>query len=306
MDCTTDGQGIGMGVKLGIIGGSGLYALPGLAQGVWRQVETPWGAPSDALLSGTLAGIDAVFLPRHGRGHGLLPSELNFRANIAALRLSGCTHLLSLSACGSFREAMAPGDFVLVDQFIDRTTGRARTFFGSGIVGHVAMADPVSAPFLATAARAAGDCAIPVHSGGTYLCIDGPQFSTRAESRLYRSWGGDVIGMTNLPEAYLAREAGLIYLPVAMVTDYDSWRLDSAGVEAADILSVLSGNSAKAQALVTALAARLAAGEAADDPACTGALVQAIITAPAQWPAATASALDAIRLPADSREGASR
>lgn len=271
-------------VKLGIIGGSGLYAMPGLAGGDWRTAETPWGTPSDALLHGAIAGLEAVFLPRHGRGHRLAPAELNFRANIAALKLAGCTHLLSVSACGSFREAMAPGDFVMVDQFIDRTTGRARSFFGGGIVAHVALADPVSAAFLATGVAAAEQAGIRVHAGGTYLCIDGPQFSTRAESRLYRSWGADVIGMTNLPEAYLAREAGLTYLPVAMVTDYDSWRDNQEGVETADIMAVLAGNSAKAQALVAGLAARLALGEAPPDPAATTALDHAIITARSAWP----------------------
>lgn len=278
-------------VKLGIIGGSGLYAMPGLAQGEWRQVDTAWGEPSDALLQGVLGTVPTVFLPRHGRGHRILPSELNFRANIAALRLAGCTHLLSVSACGSFREDMAPGDFVIVDQFIDRTTARPRSFFGDGIVGHVSMADPVSAPFSALAAAACETTGIPSHRRGTYLCIDGPQFSTRAESRLYKAWGADVIGMTNLPEAYLAREAGLIYASIAMVTDYDSWRDEQAGVETAEVLAVLGGNAAKAQLLVSEIGQRLSAGEAAHDPVATSASAYAAITDPAHRPADRATVL---------------
>ena len=208
---------------LGIIGGSGVYAVDGLANPRWETVETPFGAPSDDLLTGELDGQKLVFLPRHGRDHRLPPSRLNFRANIDALKRAGVTEILSLSAVGSLREDLAPGDFVIVDQFIDRTFAREKSFFGEGLVAHVSMADPVCSRLGDLIEAAAGTLPVRLSRGGTYLVMEGPQFSTRAESELYRSWGCHVIGMTNMPEAKLAREAEMCYATVAMVTDYDCW-----------------------------------------------------------------------------------
>jgi len=272
------------GGRLGIIGGSGLYRMAGLKDAEWQTVETPWGSPSDALLTGRLAGREVVFLPRHGRHHGLAPHELNHRANIAALKTLGVTEILSISACGSFREHLPPGTFVIVDQYIDRTQGRARSFFGEGVVAHVSMAEPACGGLGAVAAEACAALRIPHQKGGTYLCMEGPQFSTRAESRLYRSWGADVIGMTNLPEAYLAREAEICYQSVAMVTDFDSWHEAHAAVEAADVLNVLSNNGRLAQALVADMAARLAPRSDACPSGCDRALDNAILTPPSAWP----------------------
>lgn len=232
---------------LGVIGGSGLYDIPGLAHRRWERVQGPWGEASDHLLFGELEGVQLVFLPRHGRGHRLSPTHINARANIDALKRAGCTDVISIAAVGSLKEELVPGAFVVVDQYIDRTVARPSSFFGRGLVAHVSMADPVCprlSGMLAAAARAAG---VPTASNGTYLAMEGPQFSTRAESRLYRSWGCDVIGMTGLPEAKLAREAELPYACLAMVTDYDSWRDGEAGVEAAQILKVMQGNAAHAR-----------------------------------------------------------
>lgn len=239
---------------LGIIGGSGLYGLPGMENRRSEWMETPWGRPSDELQFGELNGLQLVFLPRHGRGHKVPPSNINFRANIDALKRAGVTDLVSISACGSFREDLAPGTFVLVDQFIDRTFAREKSFFGPGCVAHVSMADPVS-PGLADqidAALKAED--IPYVRGGTYLVMEGPQFSTRAESELYRAWGCDVIGMTNMPEAKLAREAEICYATVAMVTDYDCWHDDHANVDVAEVIRILKANAETAQNLVGRLA----------------------------------------------------
>ncbi|MBB4632711.1 S-methyl-5'-thioadenosine phosphorylase [Sphingosinicella soli] len=279
-----------MGDKLGIIGGSGLYALGSLTDVEQRPVETPFGAPSDELLFGRLGQVDLVFLPRHGRGHRLTPSEVPYRANIAALKAAGCTHVLSLSACGSFKEALSPGTFVLVDQFVDRTRGRAKSFFGDGIVAHVSLADPVCGPLGARVAAAAETLGIPFVSGGTYLAMEGPQFSTRAESRAYVAAGFDVIGMTNMPEAALAREAELCYASVAMVTDYDSWRPAEEGANVADILEVMHGNSANASALVAAIAAAWRPVSACPQ-GCDHALDHALITDPALWPQPTVERL---------------
>ena len=238
---------------VGIIGGSGVYHLPGL-EGV-REVEatTPFGAPSDALRFGRIGGTEAVFLARHGRGHRLSPDGINYRANIYALKQAGVTDLVSVSACGSFREELAPGTFVIVDQIVDRTTGRASTFFGNGCVAHVSMAHPV-APRLAArclaAARAEG---IALHEGGTYVCMQGPQFSSLAESRAYRAAGHDVIGMTAATEAKLAREAEIAYALVAMVTDYDCWHPDHAAVDVASVIAVVQSNADLAERLVTRL-----------------------------------------------------
>lgn len=242
---------------LGVIGGSGVYALDALQKVERRIVETPWGAPSGALTTGVLHGVDVIFLARHGEGHSIPPGDINFRANIDAMKRLGATDIISISACGSFREDLPPGSFVMVDQFIDRTSGRARSFFGEGCVAHVSMARPVC-PALGDALEAS--CAalsIPHRRGGTYICIDGPQFSSFAESLLYKSWGCDVIGMTNMPEAKLAREAELPYATLAMVTDYDCWREESGHVEVAAILDIMRRNTEAARRVVVDLAKRL-------------------------------------------------
>lgn len=240
---------------LGILGGSGLYDLPGMTDGAWGDVTSPWGEPSDQIYTGKIGETDIVFMPRHGRGHALSPSDINYRANIDVMKRAGVTDLVSVSACGSFREDLPPGSFVLVDQFIDRTIKREKSFFGQGCVAHVPMADPV-APLLvehiATAAEAEN---IDVHKGGTYLAMEGPQFSTRAESHLYRSWGCDVIGMTNMPEAKLAREAEICYATIAMVTDFDCWHEDHDDVDIMDIIRTLQDNAKRAARLVSRLAA---------------------------------------------------
>jgi len=243
---------------LGVIGGSGLYDIDGLEDPRWESVSGPWGAPSDAILRGRLHGVDIAFLPRHGRGHVIAPSALNPRANIDAFKRIGVTDVVSISACGSFREALAPGTFVVVDQFIDRTFARAKSFFGSGCVAHVSMADPVCGRLSALAAQAGRACDVAMVEGGTYLCMEGPQFSTRAESELYRAWGCDVIGMTAMPEAKLAREAELPYASIAMVTDYDCWHDDHDAVDVAAVIAVLNDNAARACLLVNALAQSLA------------------------------------------------
>jgi 5'-methylthioadenosine phosphorylase len=235
---------------IGVIGGSGIYEIDGLEKRRWVTQASSFGEPSDQLMIGELAGVKMVFLPRHGRGHRLSPSEINYRANIDALKRCGVTEILSISACGSFKEELPPGHFVIVDQFIDRTFAREKSFFGPGCVAHVSMADPVS-PLLADAAEQAARAeSIGVTRGGTYLVMEGPQFSTRAESELYRSWGCSVIGMTNMPEAKLAREAEICYATVAMVTDYDCWHDDHAHVDVAAVIKVLSENVDKAHRLI--------------------------------------------------------
>ena len=239
---------------LGIIGGSGLYDLPGLSNRRSERVETPWGTPSDELLFGELDGLQMVFLPRHGRGHTLAPGDINYSANIDVLKRVGVTDLVSVSACGSFREELSPGTFVLVDQFIDRTFAREKSFFGKGCVAHVPMADPVAPLLLERLDKAAKAEGIPHRRGGTYLCMEGPQFSARGESFMYRSWGCDVIGMTNMPEAKLAREAEICYASVAMVTDYDCWHDDHSDVDIEQIIKTLHDNAEKAQGLVARLA----------------------------------------------------
>jgi len=263
---------------IGVIGGSGLYEIEGLEDAQWLTMESPFGAPSDQLLTGRLAGVRLVFLPRHGRGHPIPPSALNARANIDALKRAGCTDIVSLSAVGSLREDLAPGMFVVVDQFIDRTAGRQSSFFGPGLVAHVSMADPVCPRLSALAADAAQAAGGRVVRGGTYLAMEGPQFSTRAESALYRSWSCDVIGMTGMPEAKLAREAELPYASVAMVTDYDCWRAGEA-VEVTHILEVVAANAALARDLVRRLAESLPPTRP-PSPIDT-ALDAAIVTAPA-------------------------
>ena len=280
------------GWTLGIMGGSGLYALDALEEAHWVDVDTPWGAPSDQLLSGRIGDVKLVFLPRHGRGHRLGPSQLNYRANIDAMKRLGVTDLVSISAVGSLAEEMPPGTFVMVDQFIDRTFAREKSFFGEGIVAHVSVADPVCprlSDLVAGAARAAG---APVHSGGTYLAMEGPQFSTRAESHLYRQWGAHVIGMTAMPEAKLAREAELPYALVGMVTDYDCWRVDEAPVTVEAVIARLSGNAATACALVEHLARSLPPVRAPSP--INSALDFAIITAPDVRDPALMAKLDAV------------
>ena len=279
---------------LGIVGGSGFYNLPGLSNARWEHVESPFGKPSDDILFAEFDGLPVRFLPRHGRGHKVPPSAINYRANIDALKRAGVTDLVSVSACGSLKEEYPPGHFVLVDQFIDRTFAREKSFFGPGLVAHVSVADPVS-PLLVDALQAAAAKEGIAHTrGGTYLVMEGPQFSTRAESNLYRSWGCDVIGMTNMPEAKLAREAEICYATVAMVTDYDCWHDDHAAVDVASIIAVMHANTEKAQRLVT----RLARDFPREHPACPigsdRALDVALITAPEVRDAALLARLDAV------------
>ncbi len=235
---------------LGVIGGSGLYEIDGVENGRWERIESPWGQASDEVYRGTLNGIDIVFLPRHGRGHNISPTHLNFRANIDVLKRCGVTDILSLSAVGSLREDYKPGDFVMVDQFIDRTFAREKSFFGQGVVAHVSMAHPVCERLAHMAVDAADLLDVTVHRGGTYLVMEGPQFSTLAESKLYRQWGCDVIGMTNMPEAKLAREAEMSYATIGMVTDYDCWHEEEDNVSVTNVLEVLKGNADLARATV--------------------------------------------------------
>ncbi len=279
---------------IGIIGGSGLYSIEGLVDQEWRRITTPWGEPSDELLFGTLEGVRCVFLPRHGRGHPIPPSALNYRANIDALKRAGVTDVVSLSAVGSLREDLPPGQFVIVDQFIDRSFAREKSFFGTGCVAHVSMADPVC-PCLGDALEAnARSLGLPVTRGGTYLVIEGPQFSTRAESELYRSWGCSVIGMTNMPEAKLAREAELCYASVAMVTDYDCWRAGHADVTVEAVLRVLTQNAEKARALVRGIVPVIGETRGACPAGCDRALDAALITAQDARDPALLRKLDAV------------
>ena len=281
--------------KIAIIGGSGIYDIDGLVGATWTDVETPWGAPSDQVLTGTLNGVDMVFLPRHGRGHVYSPTTVPYRANIDALKRLGVTDVISVSACGSFRDEMAPGDFVLVDQFIDRTFAREKSFFATGCVAHVSVAHPTCSRLSAACVHAASDAGITVHNGGTYLAMEGPQFSSIAESKMYReSWGADVIGMTNMPEAKLAREAELCYASVAMITDYDSWHPEHGSVDITSIIATLQGNAGKARDLVGRLPALL--GQDRDDcpHGCDKALEFAIMTAPDKRDPELIAKLDAI------------
>ena len=271
-------------VVVGVLGGSGLYQIDGLADLREVELSTPFGAPSDAYVTGTLGGVRMVFLPRHGRGHRISPSEINFRANIWGLKRLGVTRILSVSAVGSMREDVHPGDFVVIDQFFDRTRHRPDSFFGEGCVAHVMFADPVC-PEVRTAMLAAGrGLGLALHDGGTYLNMEGPQFSTRAESRIYRSWGVDVIGMTNLQEAKLAREAEICYATVAMATDYDCWHESHEDVTVEAILAVMHKNVDNARRLIRASVPLLAGARGCS---CGSALKSAIMTAPERIPPAT-------------------
>jgi 5'-methylthioadenosine phosphorylase len=277
---------------IGIIGGSGLYAIDALEDPQWIHVATPWGEPSDELLIGRIAGVKFVFLPRHGRGHRLSPSGVNYRANVDALKRAGCTDLVAISAVGSLREELPPGQFVMVDQFVDRTLAREKSFFGNGMVAHVSMADPVCPRLSALAAAAAEAGGADTSRGGTYLAMEGPQFSSRAESELYRQWGCDVIGMTGMPEAKLAREAELPYALVGMVTDYDCWRAGEEAVEVSAILAQLSANAETARGLVLELARGLPSKR--EPSPIDVALDSALITAPEARDPALLARLDAI------------
>jgi 5'-methylthioadenosine phosphorylase len=282
------------GPVLGILGGSGVYDIDGLTEKRWVKVESPFGAPSDELLFGRLGGQQLVFLPRHGRGHRISPSEINYRANIDALKRSGVTDIVSISACGSFKAELPPGHFVVVDQFIDRTFARAKSFFTTGLVAHVSMAHPTCARLGGLVFDAAKSLDIPVSKGGTYLAMEGPQFSSLAESNLYRSWGCDVIGMTNMPEAKLAREAEICFCTVAMVTDYDCWHPEHDHVQVADIVRVLLANADKGRALVKAVAPGFAQRPTPCPAGCDRVLDAALITAPEVRDPALVAKLDAV------------
>jgi 5'-methylthioadenosine phosphorylase len=283
-----------MQTMLGVIGGSGVYQIDGLEGASLITVDTPWGAPSDALTVGRIAGLPVAFLPRHGQGHRLDPASVPYRANIDALKRLGCTDLVAVSAVGSLREDFAPGHFVLVEQFIDRTRTRPMSFFGPGCVAHVSLADPTCPRLSALAAQAARDQGLTVHQGATYLAMEGPQFSTRAESNLYRSWGAEVIGMTGMSEARLAREAELCYASIAMVADYDCRHPGHGAVDAAQVIAVVQANAAAARALVAALPAHLDPERAPCAQGCDQALSHAIMTAPERRDPALLARLDAV------------
>jgi 5'-methylthioadenosine phosphorylase len=276
---------------IGIIGGSGLYALGALEEAQWIAVDTPWGRPSDELLIGRIEGVKFVFLPRHGRGHRVPPSNLDYRANIDALKRAGCTDLVAVSAVGSLNEEMAPGRFAVAEQFVDRTQGRTGSFFGPGLVAHVSLADPVCPRLSDLVADAAAAAGADVARGATYVAIEGPQFSTRAESRLYRQWGCDIIGMTAMPEARLAREAELPYALIGMITDYDSWR-EGDEPDVADIVRRLHANAETARRMIVELA-RALPPERPPSPIDT-ALDDAIMTAPDARDPAMLAKLDVI------------
>jgi 5'-methylthioadenosine phosphorylase len=279
---------------VGVIGGSGVYELEGLAETYWERVDSPFGTPSDELLFGQLDGVDMVFLPRHGRGHKIPPAQINYRANIDALKRAGVTEIISVSACGSFEENLPPGTFVIVDQFIDRTIDRKKSFFDTGLVAHISMAHPVCSRLGNLLERAAQEQDIPVHRGGTYLAMEGPQFSTLAESELYRSWGCQVIGMTNMPEAKLAREAEICYATIAMVTDYDCWHPDHDAVEVSTIIEVLMKNSEKARKLVKSVTPQLGKRREICPSGCHHALENALITTPEARDPVLMKKLDAV------------
>ncbi|MFO1160241.1 MAG: S-methyl-5'-thioadenosine phosphorylase [Reyranellaceae bacterium] len=280
---------------LGVLGGSGVYEIAGLERATWRRVASPFGETSDEFLFGVLDGLDVVFAPRHGRGHFHSPTTINYRANIDALKRSGVTDILSVSACGSLREDLPPGHFMVVDQFIDRTFAREKSFFGEGLVAHVSMAHPTCNRLAEAVRDSAKEADIPLRFGGTYLAMEGPQFSSLAESNLYRAWGCDVIGMTNMPEAKLAREAEICYVTIAMVTDFDCWHPDHDHVQVADIIRVLTENAEKAKSLIKLAAPRLKKSRPAPCPSgCDRALEHALITAPQARSPEMVKKLDAV------------
>jgi 5'-methylthioadenosine phosphorylase len=279
--------------KLGIIGGSGLYSMEGLEDSKWIKVNTPWGNPSDEILQAKLNGKEIFFLPRHARGHKINPSNINFRANIDALKQLGVTDIISMSAVGSLKENLEPGKFVIVDQFIDRTFARVKTFFDQEIVAHVSMAKPTSPGLMKTCEKVLKKLHIPFQKGGTYLVMEGPQFSSLAESNLYRSWGADVIGMTNMPEAKLAREAEIRYATVAMVTDFDCWHPDHEDVSVEQVIKTLLGNAEKAKKVVAELLLSFEADIDEKDPA-NHCLDVAIITDKKAWTKETLNNLSTI------------
>lgn len=280
---------------IAVIGGSGIYEIDGLEGADWVTVDSPWGAPSDQILTGMLDGVKMAFLPRHGRGHIHSPTTVPYRANIDALKRVGATDVISVSACGSFQENMAPGDFVIVDQFIDRSFAREKSFFGTGCVAHVSVAHPTCPRLSDACETAARDTGTTVHRGGTYLAMEGPQFSTLAESKMYRDvWGCDVVGMTNMPEAKLAREAELCYASVAMITDYDSWHPDHGEVDVTQIIATLMGNADKARGMVRQLPSLLGSDRAPCPHGCDRALDHAILTAPNARDPDIVARLDAI------------
>jgi 5'-methylthioadenosine phosphorylase len=283
-----------MQTRIGVIGGSGVYQIEGLEGADWVTVATPWGAPSDQILCGSLHGVPMAFLPRHGRGHVHSPTKVPYRANIDALKRLGCTDVIAVSAVGSLREDFVPGDFVVVDQFIDRTFAREKSFFGTGCVAHVSLAHPTCARLGAAAATAARAAGKTVHQGATYLAMEGPQFSTLAESRLYRQWGADVIGMTGMPEAKLAREAELCYASIAMVTDYDCWHPDHDAVDVAAVIATLTANADAGRATVARLPALLGPARAPCPQGCDHALTHALMTAPDRRDPGLLARLDAV------------
>ena len=279
---------------IGVIGGSGVYQIDGLEGASWVKVKTPWGRPSDQVLVGRLNGLPMAFLPRHGRGHVETPSSINYRANIDALKRLGCSDVVAVSAVGSLCEDFAPGDFVLVDQYIDRTLAREKSFFGPGCVAHVSLAHPTCPKLSAACATAARQAGATVHEGATYLAMEGPQFSSRAESLMYQQWGADVIGMTGMPEAKLAREAELCYASVAMVTDYDCWHDGHDAVDVQQVIATLVANSGRARALVTALPGHLDADRTPCPHGCDRALSHALMTAPDRRDPELLAKLDAV------------
>ena len=283
-----------MQTMIGVIGGSGVYQIDGLEGAGWVSVKSPFGAPSDEVLVGRLGGLPIAFLPRHGRGHVHTPSTVPYRANIDALKRLGVTDVVAVSAVGSLRPDYAPGDFVIVDQYIDRTFARDKSFFGPGCVAHVSLAQPTCPRLSDACAKAAGLAGVKAHVGGTYLAMEGPQFSTLAESRLYRSWGCDVIGMTGMPEAKLAREAELCYASVAMVTDFDCWHSGHGAVDVSTVIQTLTANSSSAKALISRLPALLDATRDQCPHGCDRALDHALMTAPANRDAGLMAKLDAV------------
>jgi 5'-methylthioadenosine phosphorylase len=278
-------------IKIGIIGGSGLYDMPGLTERSEIIIETPFGSPSDSLIAGTISGKRVAFLSRHGRGHRMMPSDLNFRANIYAMKLLGVERILSVSAVGSLKEELAPLDIVLPDQFVDRTSGRRSTFFGDGLVAHISFADPICPDLLEQVHCASHKAGIAAKKGGTYICMEGPAFSTRAESKLYRSWGMDIIGMTNLQEAKLAREAEICYVTIALVTDYDCWHETHESVSTDLIVANLFKNCLAAQTIIAQTIQDLATAKRCQ---CGNALKYALITDKAAVPAETQNRLKCI------------